>query len=418
MQVVPRVSLIHIILTVGSLLTVALVWFAIANCRNSLPFAQSYLHGLALSLGQAIESISFRDPSLQLLADFRSNDIAYFVVIDPAGRIRFHTNPDLIGEPIEDQRWNMVFKAPDATRQMIRLGTGETVFESQQQLHLTGNTLVLRLALHTWQADQIVRRAKTTSALIMALVVLAWGLGAVLLRLQRRALEHRQELARQEHLAQLGGLGAVVAHEVRTPLAGIKGYAQLLEEGLNDPRQQRYARTVVAEAERLELLVNELLTYARQEPMPEGTAFVEQELRAVWEQLSAGGETAGVRLEVSGGLNVPVACDPDRIRQVLLNLLTNGVQAMPDGGVITIDLALEPETVALRIRDTGTGFPPEMLTRVFEPFVTTRARGSGLGLAVCRKIVQGYLGEIQVKNRTDRQGGEVVVRLPLAKERS
>lgn len=411
----PRLSVAKIMLVCCILLSMLLLWFASTSCRSALPVAQCFLRGIALSLGQAIESLTFRDTSLSLLKDFKSNDIAYFAVIDPGGRYLFHSNQDLIGEQVEDERWKPVFKQPVATEERRKLGTGETIFESQQQLHLAKGTLVLRLALHTWQADQIIRRARVGGGSIVILLVTAWIMAFFLLRLQRRALDHREQLAQQEQLAQLGALGAVLAHEVRTPLSGIKGYAQLLEERLDEPRQQRFAQKIVTEAARLEALVNELLTYSHQEAMPDGLAAVDEVVESAWEQIAAGAQMSGVTMEMHGLIEQPVSLFPDRLRQVLLNLLMNAVQAMPEGGVIRVSLFEGDEHATIVITDQGPGFGLDTLKNAFDPFYTTRPSGSGLGLAVCRKIVEGYGGTINAEN-SEEGGAMVTLVLPLAKE--
>ena len=411
----PRSRFTHSILCGCLLLTSLLLWFAVANYRNAEPVAQSILRGMSLSLGQAIEALAVRDPSLKTLTDFSSHDSAYFSLIDTDGVIRFHKNPDLIGSRIEDQRYLPVATAPVITEERIRLGTGEVVFETQQQLHLPGDTMVLRLALHTWQADQIIRRARTGLVVIVVLLTVAWGFGLWVLRLQQRDLQRREEMARHEQLVRLGELGAVLAHEVRTPLAGIKGFAQLLRERVQDPRQQEYAGKIVTESERLEGLVTDLLTYTRQETLQQGSALVKEQVLDAWEQFAAEAAQAGVGVQITGDIAGPVACPADRLRQLLLNLFSNALQAMPDGGTVQIDLSDDGERAMILISDSGPGFAEESLKRAFDPFYTTRASGSGLGLAVCHKIAAGYGGIMTVANGSSG-GANVTLQLPLVKE--
>ena len=145
-------------------------------------------------------------------------------------------------------------------------------------LHLPGETLVLRLVLHTWQADQIINRARTGATILLTLTAGAWVLGFLLVRLLKRDARRREQMARQEQMARLGELGAVLAHEVRTPLAGIKGYAQLLGERITDERSRRFAALIAQEAVRLEGLVNDLLDYARQDDPGDGCTLLDEEL--------------------------------------------------------------------------------------------------------------------------------------------
>lgn len=410
-----RFRLLTIILLCSLLLSAAVLWFAVAAYRSADPVARAILQGLALSLGQAIESVAMRDASLQQLTEFRSRDIAYFAVLDRQGRFRFHSNPDLIGEHADDQRFARLFEVPELAEERIQLGTGELIYETQQQLHLPGEILVLRLALHTWQADQIIQRARTGLTLVLVLLSVAWLLGVASYRLVRRDQRRSEELARQEQLAQLGSLGAVMAHEVRTPLAGIKGFAQLLGEQLADPRQQRHAARIVAESERLEGLVNDLLTYARQEPFASGQSEPGTVLHEVWEGLAAAAALSRVELLVTGTVTRPVACPADRLRQLLMNLLANALQAMPDGGIVRVILSDNGRIAQMTIADSGPGFSEEALQRGGTPFFTTRANGSGLGLAICRKLAEGYGGTITLRNGGDG-GAEVSLTLPLIRE--
>lgn len=417
MKDLPRLKYAKILLMCGLLLTAFLLWYAVASYRSSIPVAQSILRGMSLSLGQAIESVISHDPSFKALSDFYSRDVAFFSVIDQRGLIRFHTNPDLIGEAVTDSHYQQVFDSPIVTEERIRLGTGEVVFETQQQLHISGSVFVLRLALHTWQADQIILRARTGLLVIGLLVAAAWVMGLLLFRLQKRDLQRSVELSRHEHLARLGELGAVMAHEVRTPLAGIKGFAQLLREQLEDPRKQQYADTIVSESRRLEGLVDDLLVYAHQEGFQEGTAAAEETVKAAWNSLSAMAEPFGAELRINGSINRLVACPSDRLYQILLNLFSNSVQAMSGKGELLVNLTCGNKTATLTISDNGPGFTVESLKRAFDPFFTTRASGSGLGLAVCRKIVEAYGGTIKLANGC-RGGAEITVTLPLAKEQS
>lgn len=399
----------------GLLLTALFLWYAIAGYLSSVPVAESILRGMSLSLGQAIESVAASDQFLKAMSEFSSRDIAYFSIIDQAGRIRFHSNPDLIGETVADTRYQEVIQRQVVTEERIRLGTGEVVFETHQQLHLSGSVLVLRLALHTWQADQIILRARTGVFVICLLLAAAWGMGLLSLKLQRRDLQMSAELARHEHLARLGELGAVMAHEVRTPLAGIKGFAQLLGERVEEPRNRQYADMIVKESERLEALVDDLLIYARQDVLLEGTASIDASIKTAWESLSAKAEH--VELQINGRVEYAAACSPDHLYQVLLNLFSNAIQAMPGGGKLEVTVSRVGDLASLVIADSGPGFTDESLKRAFDPFYTTRASGSGLGLAVCRKIVEAYGGTITVANGC-KGGGVVTVRMPLSKELS
>ncbi len=401
----------------GILMTAFLLWFAVNSQQNAGPVARAILQGLALSLRQAIENLAVRDPSLKALSDFRYRDIAYFALIDRSGRVRFHQNPELVGEYIEDNRYLPAFSAATPVENRIRLGTGEEAYESHLPIKLPGETLVLRLVLHTWQADQIIDQARAGATILLTVTAGAWVLGFLLVRLLKRDAMRREQMARQEQMARLGELGAVLAHEVRTPLAGIKGYAQLLGERITDERSQRFAALIAQEAVRLEGLVNDLLDYARQDDPGDGCTLLDEELlNTTWSMISDRAHVQTVNLELSILSGVRVACRPDRLRQLLINLFSNAVQAIPSEGTVRVAVTEERQRVTLKVRDSGAGFTEEAIQRAFDPFYTTRPRGSGLGLAVCRKIAEGCGGRISAAN-ADGGGAIITVLLPLCRER-
>ncbi len=401
----------------GILMTAFLLWFAVNSQQTALPVARALLQGLALSLRQAIENLAVRDTSFKTLSDFRYRDIAYFALIDRSGRIRFHQNPELAGEIVADDRYLPAFSAAAPVESRIRLGTGEDAYECNLPLHLPGETLVLRLVLHTWQADQIINRARTGAIILLTLTASAWVLGFLLVGLQKRDARRREQMARQEQMVRLGELGAVLAHEVRTPLAGIKGYAQLLGERITDGRSRGFAALIAQEAVRLEDLVNDLLDYARQDDPGDGCTLLDEELlHDAWNMVTDRAEAPLLKPELSISTGMRVACRPERLRQLLINLFSNASQAIPSDGRVQAMVTEGREMVTLKVRDSGAGFTEEALQRAFDPFYTTRPRGSGLGLAVCRKIVEGCGGRIDAAN-AEGGGAMITVLLPICRER-
>jgi len=403
----------------GLVVTALVVWYAVSSYRSAMPIARTLQRGVALSLGQAIEGVASRDPSFAALAALRTQELAFFALVDRQGVIRFHSNPDLIGEQVTDQRYLPVFDQTGTVEHRVRLGTGEQVYEIHLPLHLPTGTLALRLALHSWQADQIIRRARTGLALLLILTAAAWCLGVLSLWLVRRDAQRREALVRNEQLARLGELGAVLAHEVRTPLAGIKGFAQLLAERTSDQRSRQCTDAILRETIRLEGLVNDLLLYARPDGPPPGTVALDAAVEEAWGLLSAQAERAGVVFELTGERGLVVGCGAERFGQLLRNLFVNALQAMPQGGRLRVATVLQGDQVSMTVADSGAGFAHALLPRVFEPFVTTKSSGGGLGLAVCRRIAEGCGGDIVAANGPDG-GALITVRLPsaVAKEQS
>ncbi|MDD2272068.1 MAG: ATP-binding protein [Desulfuromonadaceae bacterium] len=396
---------------VAFLLTVGLSWFALRNYSSAAPVADDNLRGLALTIASAMEGVAGRDPSLNALTSFQSPEIAYAMLISPSGRILFHSNPDLTGNEVGDGRYRSVLASGVLGEERVRLGTGEYVYEFQAPFHLSGKVSVLRLALHTWRSEAVMRRAKFGVSLIISLLVLGWVLGGTVYLLLRRQAAQEERLARQNELERLGEVGAVLAHEVRNPLAGIKGYGQLLAERLPDGRERDYAQLIVRESLRLEQLADDILLYTRSDAKQLLTGNLSAVVGQLSTLLAPQLEIAGVRMVVSVAEQVMVNCPDDQLHRLLLNLLTNAIQALPDGGDIALVATVDDGEVDISIADNGPGVDPEIRAVLFEPFRTSKARGAGLGLALCKKIVDSCGGTI-VAGEAPEGGALFSVKLP------
>jgi two-component system sensor histidine kinase HydH len=240
-----------------------------------------------------------------------------------------------------------------------------------------------------------------TRSLIVALAALLALIAAaiVLWRLSRRAEQLQESAERDRRLVTLGEMSAVLAHEIRNPLAALKGHAQLLLERLGHtgaPREK--AARVVAEAQRLERLTEDLLSFVRSSqvsPVPVDPAAVLREAVRDVDPAQIDVDTAAA--PASWRL------DPVRIHQALVNLLRNAVDASPAGTHAEASVAREGEALGFRVRDRGLGVPTGDAERIFEPFYTTRAKGTGLGLAVARRIVELHGGAVTA--HTHPEGG-------------
>lgn len=394
-------------------LTGGLSWFAYNDYRSAVPLAQENLRGLALTMAAAMEGVAARDPSLKSLASFQAPEIAYVAFISPKGEILFHSNPALAGFAVTDERYLPVLTKIGISEERIRLGTGEVVYELQTSAYLSGQACVLRLALHTWRADTVMRRASQGMTVTFSLLTMGWILGLVILRLLRLQARQQRQAVHQQELARLGEVGAILAHEVRNPLAGIKGYGQLLEERLPDGRERGFASLIVREARRLEALAHDILLYTRSEFLVPEPCQLASVAAGVLDLLAPQAQEQGVRFSCEIPDDLIVSCPEAGLQQVLLNLITNGMQASslsPGTGMIVISGRCEGKWVELRVKDNGPGIAAEMRDVLFDPFRTSKARGVGLGLAVCKKIVDGCGGSIEVKNGAEG-GAEFIVRL-------
>jgi two-component system sensor histidine kinase HydH len=238
------------------------------------------------------------------------------------------------------------------------------------------------------------------SGLLLAVTGIVW-------RLSRRAERYEQQLARDRELKKLGEVSAVLGHQLRNPLASLKGHSQLLLEELpEESPARRGAETIVSEAARLEVLTNQILDFVR-------TGNVDRRSEAPAELLRAVAERWPVDRVAVDASRAPAEWPLDRARmeQAVGNVVDNAVAVSPPGE--TVELAAEERQgrLLLRVRDRGPGLDPEEAERIFEPFYTQRLHGTGLGLALSRRIVEGHGGTIAAFPR-DGGGTEIRIELP------
>jgi two-component system, NtrC family, sensor histidine kinase HydH len=228
----------------------------------------------------------------------------------------------------------------------------------------------------------------------------------------------RAHLTRAAKLAVVGEMAAAMSHEVRTPLGILRSSAQVL---LREPELSKEGKEVcgfiISETDRLNKLVTTLIDTARPRP-PEFTLVNLNELaeQAV-AMLRVQAEKKGIQLESKTENHVMSRCDREQILQVLLNLLLNAIQILPEQGHVTIRVGMSGNLAEIRVEDNGPGIPPEQREQVFDPFFTQRAGGIGLGLAVVRQIVSAHHGEITV-GESSMKGAEFRLLLPASEETS
>lgn len=400
-----------ILIGISVCFTLLVAWFAWSTLQATPPLATATLRSVGFSTATAIEQLIVADNSLQSLEHYSTPDIAYFALIDNQGTIRFHTNPGLIGQSAAaNERDKATGSGLSETRE--RLGTGEEVYLLRTALQPNGNDFVLVLALHTYQADMVVRRAETGVSIVTALTVALWGLTTGVFLLLRRDERRRRAAQRREELALLGEMSAIMAHEIRTPLAGIKGFAQLAQKTGDLGQAQQHAGRIVTQSLRLERLVDDLLSFARSERDERQSvdlAALVAECAALLREEAA---NQGVTIEACPPRPVHAPIMVDRIVQLLLNLMKNALQAMPDGGMLKIALEQNGKSAIIRVTDTGAGIAPENLEMVFAPFWTNRANGTGLGLALCRKVAEEHGGCLTLASQPGH-GSIFTLTLPL-----
>ena len=205
----------------------------------------------------------------------------------------------------------------------------------------------------------------------------------------------QEHLRRADRLSALGEIAAGLAHEIRNPLAGIKGAIEIV--GSRVPAgtpEAEFTGIATTELRRLDDLVGEFLAYARPRDPEFRVACVDDVIEHVMMLLRPEAERAGVTFACDGALNDHVRMDPEQIQQVLFNVALNGIQASPAGGTLRISTSLTGESATIAIADQGPGIPDDQRERLFDPFFTTKVNGTGLGLAVSQRIIHAHGGRI------------------------
>jgi signal transduction histidine kinase len=310
----------------------------------------------------------------------------------------------------------------------LRSVRDRSVFEIEAPVDApAGGRTSLRVGLDGTPLEQAVisgmRRTLLVGLVLAGYALLMVGLAGVS---RVRAVE-REEAARlladaesarrrSERLAAAGALTAGLAHDVRSPLNAIGLAAQRLERADHGDEQdcREFARRIRLEVNRLEDVLRQFLEFAR----PVGEERQRVELSAlcaeVIELLRPEAESRGIRLELNRG-TATVRADRDAVRRSIINLVRNAVQVSPDGGRVRAFIDQDVDCGRVRILDEGPGIDPEISDRLFEAFVTSRASGSGLGLALVKRVAEEHGGSCSLINGTDG-GAEACLRLPLNSE--
>ncbi|MBI5665775.1 MAG: hypothetical protein HZC49_11935 [Nitrospirae bacterium] len=232
----------------------------------------------------------------------------------------------------------------------------------------------------------------------------------------RNAMLYKDKM-HSERLASIGMMSATFAHEVRNPLTSLKTFAQLMPEKYNDEEfRVSFSKIVEGEIERIDGLINDLLDFSTERKSSRSNNFnlvslVDETVEYVKGKLDF--ERKNITIEKNYGASViEMSGDATNLKQAFVNLITNGCQAMYGEGLLKVQINPNGENVDVAITDTGEGIHPDDIAKIFDPFVTTKEMGIGLGLAISKRIVEDHKGSIKVKSRLS-QGTTFTISLPV-----
>jgi signal transduction histidine kinase len=386
------------------------------NTRAVRDLAENAMESTALALSTSVES-ALRSGGNRAEGEARNilsdRVVAYAMVAREDGTIVLHTNPGMVGSNIRDAGLGEWLRSGKTFGRRIMQGTGLPAYEFNYLLHgPDGEPEILRMVLHTTRVDRILSDARKMWWTVVGVLVLLWSVGIALDRVFARHLRLEAQLERRERLALIGQMTATLSHEIRNALGSIKGYAQWVDERVEttDPKKKGLA-AVLQGTMRIESLVNDLLLFSREE-----TYSVQPVDVGILVHESMAGEANGWKgeVELDPGEGTAVLADPEKLRRVLANGIRNAIQSMGDRGHLRIVARAEDRGVEIRIEDSGPGIPESEMPRLFTPFHTTKADGTGLGLAYSKKTVEGMNGEIDLTNRQETAGAVLTILLPNA----
>ncbi len=224
-----------------------------------------------------------------------------------------------------------------------------------------------------------------------------------------------EQLRRADRLSALGELSAGMAHEIRNPLGSIKGAVEILKDDYRpDNAKYEFIQILLKETDRLNRIVQEFLSFARPKQPEFRQTDVNEAIESVLTLTAQEARKAGVKVEKRLDQSIGKrSLDGGLLKQAFLNLILNAVQAMPRGGVLTVESALKGSMIEVKIADTGVGISEENRKKLFSPFFTTKKNGTGLGLAITYRIVENHRGRIDVISEPGK-GATFTVKIPVA----
>jgi len=396
----------------------ALVYITNQNVAIARSLAAKSMESTAFALSKAAENAlrhygSNREQQIREILSDRV--VAYALIADRDGTILFHTNPGRVGAVLtkgEMENWRR--PGPLSSRQII-LGTGRPAYEFNFKLYRPdGRDELLRLILHGTQSDLVVSWTDRMKWIVGSILVLLWGVGFFLERTAVRYLKLQARQEEQERLTLIGQMTAVLSHEIRNAIAGVKGYAQWAHEKTEESQPAKMALAAVLQGtERIEKLVNELLLFARDESfLMEPVDLLPVVRQAICDVLASWEEKGAIPIDVQIKEGMRVKADREKLYRTLVNGIRNALEATGKDGTIRISSSAYGHGVELHIDDTGIGLPEGTAERIFSPFFTTKTQGTGLGLAYAKKVIEGMGGIITLNNRPDAPGAVLSIRLP------
>ncbi|MBF0343375.1 MAG: GHKL domain-containing protein [Nitrospirae bacterium] len=386
--------------------------------RSSEEILKSTAYFIGITLDNALERTGIDEGLIiDIMKSQAWENIAFIAMYDRYGAVLLHSSKRLIGQTQEISNIEQTLERGRPAGSYLTLKTGELVYVMDIPIFvhsISEKRYLLRVALHTYPAQVVVRSAQMHALLQLLILLALWALTAFVLYYIRR-MERLQETARQnERFALLGEMAAVLAHEIRSPLSAIKGFAQYIEEKVSHNEQlSEGAGIIIAESQRLETLTEDLLVYARP-PVLQKQRFsisaLVDEIHGLYEK-KFGSITINKRISLNNDI---VLSDKEKLKQIMINIIQNAIDSTVGTGSIDISVLEKSDNMFIIIKDSGTGMDADTLKNALKPFYTTKVRGTGLGLSIVNNLVTMLGGTVAIDSAPNA-GTTVTVSLPRVK---
>jgi len=404
------------------LITLIFTVFAIYNSAASFRMAQqssesqlrSTAYFIGITLDQALNRIGIdSELFLDVIKSQPWEGIAFIALYDINGKVLLHSSKRLIGSSTNDTEIRKSIENPKSHSSYLKLLTGETVYVMDLPIHihaLVPSLQLLRIALHPYPSRKAIQHAKIHGITASVFVCFLWVLALAYLRYSWKIDELQRREFERSRFVMLGEMSAVLAHEIRSPLSAIKGFAQYISEKAGkDSSMDEGLGVIVSESQRLERLTEDLLIYSRPgEIRPESFSLLEliEEVKGLF---ISEDKTITIKKDMARTNDV-LFTDREKLRQVLINIIQNSMDSIKDEGTIEIQASVENKTVHISIRDSGEGMGEETRKKARQPFFTTRTKGTGLGLGIVENLLKALHGTFSIKSALN-QGTTVSISL-------
>lgn len=406
-----------IILLAVTLLTSLSTYF---TYRNSLTAFEDSLKLHALGIAVSLEHFLLTDNSKNILKDIVSEDrwegIAYIALYNEAGITIKHSNENLINKVVDDYMLKKTFSSDETIHGYITLGTGEDIFVLNFPMNIENEPFVLRVALHKYPFEKIVRQARFQAISSLIIIFILWLMGFFFIRTLKKSESLNKVIEERQRLAMLGEMSSVLAHEMRNPLGSIKGFAQLILEeskkhNVSSSAIDDYLEIIIKESKRLESLTDDLLLYAGTSEYRPENVDLNSLINECVKNIQTNIDSKEIEFKISLSEAFFIKTDYNKLKQILINIIQNSIEAIDELGWIEIRADLKNDLAIITVIDNGSGMDEETLKKAFNPFFTTKTKGTGLGLAIVDRLIKSIGGTIEIESEP-KKGTKIKISLP------